>query len=427
MKNEQNIIILADRGAWQTVKDWAHKPVRSLIEKTVGGYGEKMQVLREQDKQIQQWAKELKGTINGIRKGIKSNKFIDVAISLKELELKLNNMIGSGKIIQDVVESDLEKLDMEHDGDLDVFKESSMSHSLMSEAGWWEDKKTNWVHNKFLTKQRKERILALKKVLAVSEMTVGAVLQYVDQLKTARDRGNINNYLEVMQKVSNEQTKFLNTFTPIYEKYLKPLVDKALAEESSLLNKQKADELAKLEVQNEASSESEEGGTESPSAFEFPDLDEKPYRTVGDAAEMLGIIEPSDSSPEKSELEIYKDTLADLYKQKDDELKYLEIIKENESALEENDSVLETEGRIRNLNKQISDAEKMIKAHEGTPTVESVTVAHAMFIEKLYKVAQNNNKYDVAVMILKYAELVEEVDEDASLKLMAIAEGIIDA
>lgn len=54
-----------------------------------------------------------------------------------------------------------------------------------------------------------------------------------------------------------------------------------------------------------------------------------------------------------------------------------------------------------------------------------IKLNHTKFVDELNKAAVHNDPYLMAAMILKYSDQIDDVDPDSSLRLLAIAEGIV--
>ena len=85
------------------------------------------------------------------------------------------------------------------------------------------------------------------------------------------------------------------------------------------------------------------------------------------------------------------------------------------------------------INNQISFITDVLKRWEGftasteeeAPSSEpTIAGVHINFIKKL---ASCKNQYEAANLLLKYSSEIEDYDLNASMKLLALAEGILDA
>jgi hypothetical protein len=91
--------------------------------------------------------------------------------------------------------------------------------------------------------------------------------------------------------------------------------------------------------------------------------------------------------------------------------------------------------RLKNLqnppknNPSISKEEKdqaLDRLSDNFPIPLTQKKNHNIFINRIEKIALNNNPKDLALEILKYSEYLENVAPEESLKLLAVAEGIIE-
>jgi methyl coenzyme M reductase subunit C-like uncharacterized protein (methanogenesis marker protein 7) len=54
-----------------------------------------------------------------------------------------------------------------------------------------------------------------------------------------------------------------------------------------------------------------------------------------------------------------------------------------------------------------------------------IKMNHARFYDELKKASTKNDPYLLAAMMLKYSEMIDEIDPQTSLELLSVAEGIL--
>ncbi len=279
MKNNI-IIITAKRGGWFkeyfTPGSWQ----RMLGEGLIGDYKSKMEVLREVDDQIYDWARDLKNIVKQMRKALNANRLVDFALWIGELNLRLSNIKNESGKVEQIAEDALRQFEQE--------TEFYADDGMVSEAGWLSDFKRNWVAKKFQTEQRKQRAKELAGILSAAEKVVNKVMDSVDALGDARSEGDIGKYTSVLKSISNEQDKFVNFFLPIYNKHLKSMVDEVVQDKTQHYEfSQRAEQaLETARVQEDAEeAKSEEVSksvpVEAPISVESPAVEHDPSKFVG--------------------------------------------------------------------------------------------------------------------------------------------------
>jgi hypothetical protein len=364
------IITAASAGTWIKERFTPSGLKRMLGEGFLSSYKQKMHDLRIIDDKIYIWAKELQKLLKAAKKANEAGRISDLISVLDGIKSKLNNISSQKTEAENLIKFD----DVIHQFEKDPVKSKGLTKEELSilnkEAGLIDDWKRNYLKTKLENKERKERQNAINKLLVNTENIINNVFNYVALLGKARVGGNIGDYYDTLSDISKEQTKFEAMYNDVYTKYkLHELKDEAKEEQKQ----QEAP--AELIVKTQPT-------PVPPVLPEVPELD-KPEINV---------------SLEPAEEEVVED--------KPKELK------------------IEVPDLIENKTEVKTDKPK-VKKPRATPkkaSLEEIMVkkGHADFLYDLVKAAKYNDVELLNKMVLKYSELIDESDTEASIKLLEI-------
>jgi hypothetical protein len=251
--------------------------------------------------------------------------------------------------------------------------------------------KANWLAESasLNSEQAKERALAINALVDIVSTTAQTVRVYIETLKDNKQRGNIHGYLSALKQLAVEQQEFENQFKNIYSNYLEPLAstdtDYYWDERSRQISEPAPDT---------------ERDPHSPEISTTPEK-EVPVAGIGELEpEDMDIVEfPSTERTPQTQRTPQWEHSSQVSKQKP-----------GESKMKWEETVPATEETPQ----QIELRRAMLK------------VQHVRFVEELKKAASHNDPYLLAAMLAKYSGQIEESDPEASLKLIAITEGVIE-
>lgn len=402
MDNDIILITAAGKQTWFREKFDPRAWIRMMGESFIGDYKAQMEILREVDDRIYEWTSDLSDLAVEARIALKSNKLIDLAIVLKNL----NDRLKKVKEIGTAVEQEVARFEKEHELPLDkeIF---SANDGLVVEAGFFDRLKREWMADRLESKKRKERTLALRALVDLVTRTVNRAKETLKEMSKARALGNVGQYIDGLEKISKIQIEFQDKFAPAYNKYLLPVIEQALAEEAS------QDE--EKEIVKESPAESEiipqpSGKAQTPSA---PLPSEDVDLTSLEPSIPIPLVNrkaPADSGIRPTQISGPPEI--DLSKEPNTELTNLPM----DSEVLENspDTHVMTDPMPYTVRSANDEMEQIL-----------LKKAHSEFLHELLKAARTNDPYLLASMVVKYAGQIEEFDLDKSLKLLAIAEGIL--
>lgn len=459
---------------------------RLFGESIISDYKEKMEHLRRIDDQIYDWTKDIQGILKNImyvRKSVSKNdptRLIDIAILLGSLNKKFRQIKEVGNYLEDITEEARKELeqkykeelpeDGEHIYDLSP-KEKEDLAQYKKEAGI-KDLFRNKFYERLTRKKENQRRDAILKLIDNAADTVGYVQKKLKELGLARSSGRIGEYIDTLKDIGKKQEAFEAKFAKIYNEYLKELVEGAIKVEKeakerlekekqdridngikeqgvgaekvkdllmrnpiedesvpdtqpeNLLQKQKMEEYWKEQVQNEGPK------WDRPEAISFgphtvpspPVIDNKTHNPTSLEYDLTG---PPKEKHKPSIPAAKPSTMPSAH---------LDMVN------------LEGKPSSGDLLKDLADVEKKKKKDEpveisfgpgGTGTGPGGTSVRAnieqmlfntknkLFVSELKKVAVLDDPYLLGYMLLKHSEEIEEEDPESSLKLLAIAEGIL--
>jgi len=226
--------------------------------------------------------------------------------------------------------------------------------------------------------ERQIAVMKLVNLVLVSSKTIGFLMDelrsYISVDKIDRDYLRI---LNLLHKIARFQNNFETNFKNIYDNYLKD-----------------ADTHVSSELESTKTEIMPEEGFAQTEMIDF-----KPDEKKVD--EELLPTEPSPNAENLPQHVLQKD-----------------ISLQEEGDDEEEPPPSQRPETLRSLYSWINEAPDYIR-----PSL--IKVQHTKFVEELKKAASNDDPYILAAMVCKYSEHIEDIDPESSLKLIAIAEGIL--
>lgn len=443
MQNQNEIIIITAAGGktWLKERFMPSSWVRMFGEGLIGDYAKKMDTLRDVDDRIHEWTKDLGALTKEMRQALRGSRFIDVAILLGRLNKKLKNVHEAGKEVKKIEEGALRDFERKHDLNIpdDILGTESES-GLTTEAGFLSDLKRKWIAKKFETAQKQKRTIALNSLVDRAERLAKSVRSHVNNLGTARASGDIGRYVDHLKQISLEQKEFQSMFVPIYNLYLKPVVDEAIRERKDLelekeefLKKNKSEEEARL-AELGLNVPAEEKPTEEKAVSEDemgPVIRVKPPVGLGERIAPVELEAP--------EVGVESETLSEVLpvEHRPSAFSVHGPSEHKPEAFQGIPTKITPELALPPVS--IEEKKKRTSRKKAPPTTPAVPTTadmemnkiitkhnHAKFIMELVKASEQEDPYLLAAMLSKYAEQIEDEDLQKSLELLAISEGILD-
>jgi len=202
---------------------------RMLGENLSNSFQERMNLLRDADKEIREEAKSLKLNFKNANNSFKENRFVDVAHWVAEIDTTLQKLVSYGKNVTDVEDEALREYYTKVQ-DADIFKDyfgkkAKIETVLLKEAAL-SDFFNKILGNSFeqtYWKRIKERKLGVQSLIKQTERVVNLVLTSLKKMGDARATGNIGAWVAEVAKMEKGQLAFHEHFKNIYEKHIADL------------------------------------------------------------------------------------------------------------------------------------------------------------------------------------------------------------
>jgi ribosomal protein S21 len=344
---------------------------RWFAEGLISDYASKMEVLREVDDNISRWLGDLDARAKEINNALKANRLIDLGNQIRFLYNELSSVKLEGSKIEETAEEALREFD--------------------KQAGLLDDVKRRWVYEKLETNKRRLRREKLQSLVKFVQKTILKLKLVLHKMGVARAHGDIGKYIDCLHQVSAIQAELGKEFIPIYNEYLKPLIDEEFQDSA-------------VRVQERMEQEKKD----------------KPKTDVPNIIPSMPIspapVAPLPASSE-SPLETTMTEVPDMTGPDNDNNTFLQQLKQ--------------EGWGSKIKPPVEDetTDEDITETDKDPITASIASfklikQHCQFLDGLAKIAEVDKK-EIPAFILSYSAKLEKTDPDASLKLLAIAEGLI--
>ena len=417
-------------------------PGRWIAEQVSPEYSEQMDVLREVHEQVENWTKDLSNALDRAQDARKLGKPLDAIFWLGQINNRLKLVSNEKNKLEEIQERHLEKYFEEHEENIPDDYFETGEHKIV-EAGVLDDlgrQVTTWKFQKAHKLRLREQDLALKNLLGKAKTAVGRTYSSLREMSKALGSGDVSKYLLALQDVSKEQGKFETEFRSIYDKYFASMVARIKSKKQeeatrSSKIKEEADQREKERLEKSPSliEEPEEtpessipvtfGPETAPSAPSVPPTLEPVPTTV--PATPIGV--PASPPPAPPAVEVKKPFIfQEDPNKREEEWRKLTRYK----GMPEENAPETVPNTVRSVppppppppppprakgKKKASELDEMI-----------IKMNHSKFQQELEKsAAAGADSYLLAAMMLKYSEMIDQVDPQKSMELLSIAEGIL--
>ena len=404
--NLAQLITLGDNGQWQletlAFGPW-EKLKRMMGETFISDYREKMEFLRAADARVQAWARDLEGLVKESQIALKSNRLVDLAIVLKRINDRLIQIKKEGPAIEKVIEG----FEEDH--------EFPLSPEVLKSAGFWSRLKRDWMAEKMESNKRKERKLALVSLVDFAGQTVASAMSELEKMEEAKKHGNIGKYLDGLEEISKIQFAFQHGskenkqhgFQLVYKKYLQPAIDAALARHEK--------EMAEYQTQELPLAESP---IVNPAPIKAPDplpLAPPPSHSVDVDLQSLIPTDPVLDLKTPKQLVPNSEPPANSNR----------VPTPSEEALTEKLPLAEIE-QAETERPPLTEIGPMTQRSSSSIHQALLKQANEKFMAGMASIEKMGDVHLMAAYLIKHSEKIEDWDLPASLKLLAVAEGLLD-
>lgn len=424
-------------------------PMRWISEKVSPEYSGELDVLRDVHREVETWTNDLSNALDRALDAKKLGKPLDCIFWLGQINNRLKLVSDEKEKLVNVKDRFLDKYFEEADQDIpdDYFEtgkhkivEAGVFNDLGRQISTWRFEKS---HEKFLMEQSR----ALIGLLNLAKTTVAGTYSYLNKMSKALGRGDISEYVSILEKIGQLQSKFQDKFRSVYNTHFAAMVEKIkerkkIEQERSARIKDEADqrERDRLEKLNKPLVDpivDPIGNVTDPiksiiEPIADPTIEPK-IKLVNPIAEVPDsklIEEPKELVESKPAKESVKEpvkikepkeyVLPPTPGARDSKWRRLKKKKEN--------PIVDPVARKEKLKKLQEEAEQQLKSEKSsTASVQEAVLKnnHIKFHRELEKASVKNDPYLLAAMMLKYSEMIDETDPEKSLQLLAIAEGIL--
>lgn len=217
----------------RSMMQWLHEKSnvgRHAAEAFSDSYQEQMKVLRESDNIIRHAVTDLKSNLKLAKKSLKQRRYLDVVHFIGNINDSIK-LIGSKRaILRDMMKSHLDDFygDYEHaDLGREYFKKQAGIMDMFSGARRMAGK----VFEKHYDTILKERARAMEELYNETDHLVDLTLDTLKDLGTYRAKGDINSYIKSLDELARKRDKFENKFKNIYDTYILPFIDRLKQQE----------------------------------------------------------------------------------------------------------------------------------------------------------------------------------------------------
>lgn len=408
-------------------------PGRWIGEQVSSEYSQQMDLLRDVHSQVEEWTKDLSNALDRAQDARKLGKPLDSIFWLGQINNRLKLVADEKSKLQDAQNKYLEQYFLEHEESIPDDYFETGKHRIV-EAGVFDDlgrQLTTWKFQKAHKLRLKEQDAALKKLLGLAKTVVGRTYTSLKDMSSALGNGDISHYLQSLEKVSKQQGDFESEFRTIYNEHFAAMVERIkekkkqeteratkIKEEADQREKERLQAAGLLPADPAAAPQTVPSASlpQPPPAIPSLSVPAQPPPSSGSvvvdlsapSSQDLPISVPPKAPPVPKPFEFVEDPeqreiewKRKKYKGKPEEL--APETQPDTSRSPKATASSELEGMIIKLN-------------------------HARFQEELKRTAaKSNDPYLLAAMMLKYSEMIDELDPQKSLELLAIAEGILNA
>lgn len=401
-------------------------PGRWIAEQVSPEYSQQMDLLREIHSQVGEWTKDLSNALDRAQDARKLGKPLDSIFWLGQINNRLKLVADEKTKLQDAQNKYLEQYFLEHEESIPDDYFETGKHKIV-EAGVFDDlgrQLTTWKFQKAHKLRLKEQDAALKKLLSLAKTAVGRTYASLKDMSSALGNGDISQYLQALEKVSKQQSDFESEFRTIYNEHFAAMVER-------IKEKKKLEAERSAKIKEEADKREKE-------RLEAAGLLPKaaPPQTVPSAGLPQPSAQPSTPAPpppppssESIIVDLSTPSSQDLPMSSAPETAPSTETKAREETPEGREAEWERRKRKREEEKK-GPATSRSPGAIASSELEGMIIKlnHARFQEELKRTAaKSNDPYLLAAMMLKYSEMIDELDPQKSLELLAIAEGILNA
>lgn len=414
-------------------------PMRWMSEKLFSGFGEQMEKLRGVDDEVRKWTRDLDNVLDHARDARKQGRYLDVLFWLNQINGRLQMAIDAGKELADVSDEHMDeylsktrhglqpdytkKLKPEDILDPNQKFEDHVAATIMQEiivqGGVVSDlsrELTTWKMHRAYSKRMAELKRGIEHLFNIAKATVGHIDSTMQNMVSARAKGDIADYLAGLDKISLFQSKFEKLFRATYENK----GFKAMVERMQMRQNGKPKEEAPQTVRDIPALDAATTQPAGPLPLIEPPATQPEPLGLADTqpAPTLPMATPPVGRPNPSSIPALPP--APSLKPKKQEEVMLDVSPEGE------DNVYLDESKKTIQDTSPPQFDQVTMNSKSRTEMEDI-ILKAKYQHFFGELKKESDPYLMAAMILKFSEMIDDQDPEKSLELIAIAEGILDA
>lgn len=255
------------RSGWQWLKEKGNVS-RHMAETFSGVFKDQMEILREVDSNIREYASGLPHYLKNAKKSLKQRRYLDVAHFLNRINQDIKPILNESNRLKELREDHID----DFYGDAEHFDPNEQYFS--KEAGlldFFDDRqRAAKILEKIYKNKLKQRHRDMQKLVNEAERTINKLMGHFETLGDHRASGEISDYIQTIDKISAEHKKFEDSFKEKYFEHIAPMVERMRGKkeeeekiEKDLEGEEKEDlEVSEDESEDESEDDSEEVETE---------------------------------------------------------------------------------------------------------------------------------------------------------------------
>lgn len=418
-------------GVKEKTKRWLKEtsPTRWVAEQASPDYATHMDTLREVDDQIKIWTDDLSSALDRAEDAKKIGKPLDAIFWLGQINTRLKLISGKKKELEDLEGDYLEKYFGEYEQPLpeDYFSEGEEKLVQAGVLDYLGRRITTHKFEQAHKRRLQEASRALVRLLNLAKIAVGRTQSMLKDMSSARGSGDISRYIQLLEKIGEQQSKFETEFRAIYDRQFAPMVAKI--KQRQMEEKERASKITEEANRREKERMQQAGliPTE-PSPFSTAPTHRMPMAELPPSAPipLIQRTTPEQLVSEEAPISLEPATIPESEAMPVSSESLIEDVSVPSSQELPSAKSLEAEWERRMQTKKKEAPPETVRSQAKTDMEKMIIkMNHAKFHKELEKASSKNDPYLLAAMMLKYSEMIDEDDPQKSLELLSIAEGIL--
>lgn len=214
--------------------DWLHEKVnvpRRMAETFSTVYGDVMNTLRDVDDRIRrEYAVNLNDHVKGAKKALKDRRYLDIVHFLSEFNEDLKKISEQGKLLHQLRGEQIDDFygdNLYYDWSKDYFKTASVKTAgIMDFFQPLGRPMAGRILERMYHNTLRERYRNMESLINEARSTANFVLNQLKAMGSARARGDVSEYLKHLDEIAKRRQRFENFLRQRYDADIKPMVER---------------------------------------------------------------------------------------------------------------------------------------------------------------------------------------------------------